>query len=359
MHVGIIGAGQLGRMLALAGIPLGIRFSFLDPSDQPCAADLGRVVCAAFDDSDAIRQFAKDCDVLTFEFENIPAKLLSEDNAIDIQPCAKALFAAQDRAREKTLFEHCAIPVGPWRPADNQQEVEKAIDEIGLPVIVKLRSLGYDGKGQTRIIHKEDAANLYEKMGGVGLLVERLIDFDQELSVIGTRDHSGNIAIYPLTKNEHRNGILHRSETTAFNSALTQQAVKHFKALAEKLDYVGTLAIEFFVKDQVLLGNEFAPRVHNSGHWTIDGAPSSQFNNHIRAICGLPLGATTLCRPSGMLNLIGKMPNVSEVTAAHCYFHDYAKSPRAGRKLGHLNIIAETQRQVSETLDEICAQLDL
>ncbi|MFK8051613.1 MAG: 5-(carboxyamino)imidazole ribonucleotide synthase [Woeseiaceae bacterium] len=359
MRVGIIGGGQLGRMLALSGIPLGLQFSFLDPGDNPCAGALGDVVKAPFDDAEAIIAFSKQCDVLTFEFENIPAELLSDQNVIDIQPGANALYAAQERSREKSLFEHCDIPVAPWRAIDDQTELDQAIAELGLPLIAKTRSLGYDGKGQSRIKTASDANDLFAEMGSVGLIVERLVDFDKEVSIIGTRDAAGHFALYPITENRHHDGILIRSETATQDKHLSRQAIRHFKALTDHLGYVGTLAIEFFVKDQLLLGNEYAPRVHNSGHWTQNGAPYSQFENHVRAITGLPLGPTDLCRPSGMLNLIGQMPEAADVIVPNSFFHHYAKDVRPGRKVGHINVIRNDQTEVGTALDELSASLGI
>ncbi|MEL7297204.1 MAG: 5-(carboxyamino)imidazole ribonucleotide synthase [Pseudomonadota bacterium] len=356
-HVGVIGGGQLGRMLGLAGVPLGMRFSFLDPGDAPCAAVVGNVVNAAFDDADALRRFADACDVVTFEFENIPADLLIGDTSLDIFPPAAALYAAQERAREKTLFEQSGIPVAPWRAVDDQSMLDAAVAELGLPLIAKTRRLGYDGKGQTRIKTPEDAAGLFERMGSVPLLVERLVPFDSEVSVIGTRNRAGQAVIYPLTKNEHIDGILHRSETAAFDAQIKRQAVRHFRALVDKLEYVGTLAIEFFIKDDLLLGNEFAPRVHNSGHWTQNGAPYSQFENHLRAVCDLPLGATTHCRPAGMINLVGQSIAATELSGNNVFLHDYDKEVRPGRKVGHINFIADQQDQVTRALDALAAQI--
>ena len=356
-HVGVIGGGQLGRMLGLAGIPLGMRFSFLDPGDTPCAAAVGDVVTAAFDDTNAIRGFADACDVVTFEFENIPADLLLGDSSLDVFPPAAALYAAQERAREKTLFEQAGIPVAPWRAVDDQDMLDAAVADLGLPLIAKTRRLGYDGKGQSRIQTAQDAEGLLERMGGVPLLVERLVPFDREVSIIGTRNRAGQTVVYPLTQNVHVNGILHRSETAAFDGQIKRQAVRHFRALVDALDYVGTLAIEFFIKDDLLLGNEFAPRVHNSGHWTQNGAPYSQFDNHLRAICDLPLGATTHCRPAGMINLVGQSIVATELGGDNVFLHDYDKEERPGRKVGHVNVIADQQDQVTRALDALAAQI--
>ncbi|MEM7610805.1 MAG: 5-(carboxyamino)imidazole ribonucleotide synthase [Pseudomonadota bacterium] len=354
MRVGVIGGGQLGRMMGLAGLPLGLDFVFLDPADAPCAAAVGKHICAPFDDSSAIRSLAQQCDVLTFEFENASADSLFSSSNVPVWPGKSALLAAQERAVEKSLFERSGIPVAPWRSVDSQQELDRAIEDLGFPLIAKTRRLGYDGKGQQRIRAREDADALFDAMGGVGLLVERLVSFDMELSVIGARSANGDLVVYPLTRNEHRHGILHRSQTVRVARELQRQAVRHLRTLTMALDYVGVIAIEFFATKDLLLGNEFAPRVHNSGHWTQDGAPYSQFENHLRAVCGLPLGRLDSHLHSGMLNLIGRMPQASEVLSLpNTFLHDYAKAPRAGRKLGHINCTAKDESHISPALDAL------
>lgn len=353
MRVGVIGAGQLGRMLALAGTPLGLRFTFLDPSEAPCAAALGHHLRAAYDDPKALAQLAADCDVVTFEFENVPAEAVAEAG-ITLRPGPQALAAAQERATEKTLFEDIGIPVAPWRRVDSQADLDAAVADLGLPLIAKTRRLGYDGKGQQRLRSAEDAAGLFDRMGEVPLLVERLVDFDAELSIVGCRNAEGEIVVYPLARNRHENGILVRSETAVFDTSLQRQAVRHLRALAERLDYIGTLAIEFFVCDAVLLGNEFAPRVHNTGHWSIDSGAISQFENHLRAVCDLPLGRGDLERPAGMLNLIGQMPPAASLLSGrNTFLHDYDKPARPGRKLGHVTVTAPDHGTLTQRLDSL------
>ena len=359
MRVGVIGGGQLGRMLALAGIPLGMQFRFLDPASAPCAAAVGEHLCAAFDDAAALSALAVECDVITCEFENVPATafdLLAPDAQ---HPAREALHTAQEREREKACFESGGIPVAPWRAVDNQAAVDQAVGDLGLPLIAKTRTMGYDGKGQKRLHELDDARDLYESMGGVPLLLERLVDFDSELSVIGTRARDGGKVIYPMTANVHRNGILHRSEQSSVDQALARQATRHFSALTDALGYVGTLAIEFFVSGNLLLGNEFAPRVHNSGHWTQNGMPHGQFENHMRAVAGLPLGGGAPVGVSGMINLIGALPDVTPMLAmANAYLHDYGKTPRPGRKLGHVNVVARSTTELNRSLDAIEKMLD-
>ena len=354
MHVGVIGGGQLGRMLGLAGQPLGLRFTFLDPGDTPCAASVGAHLQAPFADPDAVSELAARTDVVTTEFENVPAAVLSVLASDPPHPAHAALAAAQERAREKTLFETVGIPVAPWRAAESQADVDAAVADLGLPLIAKTRTLGYDGKGQRRLTNEETAAGVFAELGSVPLLIERLVPFDAELSVIGTRGADGRKLIYPLTRNIHIDGILHRSEQTSINSTLQRQAQKHFSALTDALGYVGTLAIEFFVCDQLLLGNEFAPRVHNSGHWTMDGMPHGQFENHVRAVCGLPLGGGAPIGASGMLNLIGTLPELEPLLAEPgVHLHLYDKAPRPGRKIGHINVVESALPLLQSRLDSL------
>ncbi|MEM8546850.1 MAG: 5-(carboxyamino)imidazole ribonucleotide synthase [Pseudomonadota bacterium] len=360
MRIGIIGGGQLGRMLAVAGIPLGLEFTFLDPGDTPCATALGQHVRAAFDDVEALQTLRDTHDAVTFEFENVPAVALAAANAANLHPPVDALLAAQDRDREKSLFEQISLPVAPWRSVNDQAALEAAVADLGLPLIAKTRTLGYDGKGQKRLREEVDVTGAFEALGGVPLLVERLVDFDYELSIVGTRAQDGAMVIYPMTRNTHINGILHRSERMDVKQDLRRQAHRHLTSLAEALDYVGTLALECFVCDNLLLGNEFAPRVHNTGHWSIDGTSCSQFENHVRAVAGLPLGRELYAHPAGMLNLVGALPEASSVLGQPgCFWHDYGKSPRAGRKLGHINVIGSTQSQVTERLDMLERELGL
>ncbi|MEM9172569.1 MAG: 5-(carboxyamino)imidazole ribonucleotide synthase [Pseudomonadota bacterium] len=360
MKVGIIGGGQLGRMLALSGAPLGMQFTFLDPGEAPCATVAGRHIRAAFDDLPALEALCDENDVVTFEFENISAEALDTLSARELYPPVAALRAAQERKHEKQLFESVGIPVAPWRAINSQADLDQAVADLGLPLIAKTRTLGYDGKGQTRLQQADEATDLFTQMGSVPLLVERLVSFDSELSIIGTRARDGDVVIYPLTRNWHRDGILHRSECTDPGNTLRRQAHRHFQALTEALDYVGTLALECFVCDSLLLGNEFAPRVHNSGHWTQNGTLCSQFENHLRAVTGLPLGHSLHARPAGMLNLIGQLPDQTHVLRQpDCYWHGYDKTGRPGRKIGHINVVSSDQKRVAERLDTLERELGL
>ncbi|MEL6869261.1 MAG: 5-(carboxyamino)imidazole ribonucleotide synthase [Pseudomonadota bacterium] len=360
MRIGIIGGGQLGRMLALAGTPLGMSFTVLDPGESPCASEVAHHVRAAFNDADALRTLIESNDAVTFEFENIPAAVLEAIATDTLQPPVKALLTAQDRQREKQCFEHIGLPVAPWRYADSQQSVDAAIETLGLPLIAKTATLGYDGKGQQRLKHAEDAADLFAQLGSVPLLIERLVDFEREVSIVGTRNRRGDMVIYPITQNIHRNGILHRSQRIELPRDLKRQGIHHLRNLANTLDYVGTLALECFVCDNVLLGNEFAPRVHNTGHWTLDGTHCSQFENHLRAVADLPLGSTLSEHPAGMLNLVGQMPPPRQIIqSANTFLHAYNKAPRPGRKLGHINVIGKDQPSVNAQLDALERELGI
>lgn len=339
-------------MLGLAGLPLGLDFVFLDPSAEPPAGAVGEVIRAAFDDGDALHQLASGCDVLTYEFENVDVDtLVAAAGVTPVYPPPDALATAQDRRTEKLAFEAAGIPVAPWRAVNGREELAAACEAIGLPAIVKTRRLGYDGKGQHRIHRPSDIEAAWEALGGVPLLVERLVAFEREVSVVGVRADDGALAVYPLTGNVHRDGILHTSRAPAGDASLQAGAETHLRALVERLDYRGTVAIEFFVAEGDLYGNEFAPRVHNSGHWTIEGAACSQFENHLRAVCGLPLGDCALTGHAGMLNLVGTMPRAAALLALPgVHLHDYRKAPRPRRKLGHVTVVAESAAARDRTL---------
>ncbi len=351
-RVGIIGGGQLGRMLAHSGADLGLEFCFLDPSDTPSAAPFGAHLKAAFDDPSALLALAERSDVLTYEFENVSVESLRAVAAsTPVYPPVEALEMAQERSQEKVYFKKQGIPVAEWAYADSQHELDAALQSLGLPVIVKTNRLGYDGKGQHRVQVADDAKDLYARMGAVPLCVERFVDFDYEVSAIGVRDKVGTVRHYALTRNEHRGGILHRSTALTTNNDLSELAREYFQNVANALSYVGVLAIEFFVKGSSLIANECAPRVHNSGHWTIEGAVTSQFENHVRAVSGLPLGSTRTQSEATMENFIGEMPDREALLGIDGLgLHDYGKSPRPGRKLGHATIVANDRVEMLSRL---------
>ena len=340
--VGIIGGGQLARMLALAGIPLGYKFIFLDTYSTCPAADLGELIVAEYNDQEKLLELASRCDVLTFDFENVPASALDEIvKQVSFHPSVNALKTAQDRLSEKNLFKKLGIPTPECLSIESADDVATAFD-FPFPAILKTRLLGYDGKGQVRIKNYADLEQAWNELGNNACLLEGFVNFDTEVSQIAVRAKDGEIRFYPLTENTHKNGILIESNAPFKNNVLSALAQSYTSKLLEHFNYVGVLAIEFFVCSDALIINEMAPRVHNSGHWTIEGAVSSQFENHIRAITGLPLGDTSAVGSSRMLNCLGEMPSRDEILkdpAAH--YHDYAKEPRSGRKVGHVTYLNE------------------
>ena len=342
--VGVLGAGQLGRMLGLAGRALDLEFEFLDPAPDPPARIAGHVIAGPFDDRQALSALAARCDVVTYEFENVPVTAVGAlAERVPVYPAANALETAQDRLHEKQLFERLAIPVATWHAIETIDDLRRAADDLGLPLVLKTRRMGYDGKGQT-IVHDGDSLHAaFERLGGRPLIAEQRVVFDREVSVIGARRKSGQVAIWPVTENRHDAGLLRWSLAPIDDQAIIAAAHGYVESLLSHLDYVGVLALELFVVGDRLLANEFAPRVHNSGHWTIEGAATSQFENHLRAILDLPLGDTAASGHAIMVNLIGSMPAIpGELARAGFRLHDYGKSPRPGRKLGHITAVADS-----------------
>ncbi|UXI69504.1 5-(carboxyamino)imidazole ribonucleotide synthase [Tahibacter amnicola] len=358
--VGILGGGQLARMLALAGAPLGVRFLVVDSVADACASQVAPLLKADWRDFDALEEFARRIDVATFDFENVPAETaqwLTDHTRVFPNP--QALAIAQDRLAEKTLFREVGLDTPAFAAVDSQSDLEKALESIGYPAVLKTRRLGYDGKGQFRIRSAADIAPAWQALGRVPLILEAFVPFEREVSVVAVRSREGEFRAYPLTQNWHADGILSMSLAPAPDSeALAPQAFALARKLAERLDYVGTFALELFVHDGRLLGNEMAPRVHNSGHWTIEGAPSSQFENHVRAVLGLPLGDTSALGLSVMFNWIGTMPPARPVLAeARAHWHDYGKEPRDGRKVGHATLCAMTREEMAERLERVAREL--
>lgn len=339
--VGIIGAGQLGQMLGHAASKIGLECLFLDPSDKPPAASAGQVTQAAFDDVDALAALANACDVITYEFENVPVDALRTiETRCPVLPSPLALECAQDRLAEKQLFESLQIPIPGYRIVDSAADLRQASKVLGLPLVVKTRRLGYDGKGQLILRTTDDAAAIVSQLGGKSLIAEQLVRFDREVSAIAARSANGDIVAYALSQNEHRDGILRVSQAVDDDAHLTASAHDYLEQLMTELRYVGVLALELFVQGKQLLANEFAPRVHNSGHWTIEGARTSQFENHLRAITGMPLADAAVTGFPGMINIIGNMPKKSAFAGiGQVFVHDYGKISRPGRKLGHVTIV--------------------
>ena len=358
--VGILGGGQLARMLALSGAPLGLRFLVLDSTTDACAGQFVPMVVGDYRNHAALAEFASQVAVATFDFENVPAesaRWLAE--RIPVFPSPRALAIAQDRLAEKSLFRELGIPVPAFADVASRADLEAAVAAIGIPAILKTRRLGYDGKGQFRIRSGADVDAAWSALGAqadsVGLILEGFVPFQRELSVVAVRGRDGEFRAWPLTENWHDHGILSASLAPATaDDALQETAVAHARRVAEALDYVGVFALELFLKDGQLLANEMAPRVHNSGHWTIEGAETSQFENHLRAVLGLPLGSTRAVGMSCMLNWIGALPAAAPVLSEPCgHWHDYGKAPREGRKVGHATFRADSAQVLSEAL--VCA----
>ena len=359
MRIGIIGAGQLGQMLGLAARDLGYECIFIDPSSAPPAACVGEVRQAPFDDAAALGALARDCDVVTYEFENVPVDaLLPIAEAVPVYPPPAALRHAQDRLAEKRLFAKLEIPLPDYRTVDERDELLAAVSDIGLPLVLKTRRLGYDGKGQFILRTAGDVEDAWRALGGRPLIAEEWISFDREVSAIGARNVDGDIAVYPLTHNVHSGGILHTSCAPFEDPLLESAARRYLDSMMAHLDYVGVLALELFVAGDRLLANEFAPRVHNSGHWTIEGSETSQFTNHLLAISNRSLGPTGCRGHAGMVNLIGEIPVAArKIPDGGIKLHDYGKSPRPGRKLGHITVVAVTADSRDQALKSVLESL--
>ncbi|HWQ12748.1 MAG TPA: 5-(carboxyamino)imidazole ribonucleotide synthase [Roseiflexaceae bacterium] len=376
MLIGILGAGQLGRMLALAGYPLGMRFRFLDPVSSAPAGQLAEQLVAGYDDEAALTRFARGLDLVTYEFENVPvaaARFL--ERLATVFPPPAALEAAQDRLAEKTFFQRLGIPTPPFAAVDTRPALDAALAAIGLPAVLKTRRLGYDGKGQAVLRAPADVDEAWRTLGGQPLILEGFVDFARELSILAVRGQDGATACYPLVENQHRAGMLRRSLAPApgVTPELQALAESYASRALDALGYVGVLAIELFetgegrrIEDRDLAAahprslvvNEMAPRVHNSGHWTIEGAATSQFENHLRAVAGLPLGATAPRGHAAMLNLIGATPDPAALLALpEAHLHLYGKAPRPGRKLGHVTLRADDPHTLAERLAQLEALL--
>lgn len=356
MRVGILGSGQLGRMLALAGHPLGIECVAYaqSPDDPSCAvgpAEIGR-----WDDEAALDRFAARIDVATYEFENVSQAAARRIGArVPLRPSAEALRVAADRLQEKTLFRSLGIDVPPFAAVSSDADLRAAVSSIGLPAVLKTRRMGYDGKGQRVLREPRDVEGAFAALGGVPCILEAFVPFDRELSILAVRGASGAFAAYPLVLNTHRDGILRVSVAPAPQLASLQgHAERAARAIAERLEYVGVLALELFQQGDRLLANEMAPRVHNTGHLTIEGAETSQFENHLRAVAGLPLGSTALRGHAAMVNLIGAIPEPARLLAIEgAHLHLYGKAPRPGRKVGHVTVRADDPASRDARLAEV------
>jgi len=344
-------------MLALAGHPLGLSFVVLDPAADAPAAPIASHIAAPFDDPHALDRLAATVDIASYEFENVPAAAVRRlAERVAVFPSASALEVAQDRLAEKQLFESLDIPTAPFVPVASEAELRDAIRSFETPGVLKTRRLGYDGKGQAVLRSSDDVSAAWEQVGGVPSVLEQWVAFDRELSVIAVRGRDGTTAVYPVVENLHEGGVLRVSLAPALerNLALQRLAEGHACRVLEALDYVGVLAIELFEAGGTLLANEMAPRVHNSGHWTIEGAVTSQFENHLRAITGLPLGDPSARGLSAMVNLIGTLPAAAVALAVPgLHLHLYGKAPRPGRKVGHMTCVTATESERSAAVERM------
>jgi 5-(carboxyamino)imidazole ribonucleotide synthase len=363
--LGILGGGQLARMMVLAGAPLGVQFRVVDPVADACAGQLAPLLNESWNAFDKLEEFARDIDAATFDFENVPAETAEWLAArTRVAPNARSLATAQDRVQEKNLFRQCGLPTTEFADVATRAGLDAALARIGAPAILKTRREGYDGKGQFRIRTLADAdaawAALGPQAGSRGLILEGFVAFDCEASIVAVRAADGDFRAWPLTRNWHVGGILSASLAPApVGDRVGDAALAHARSLAETLDYVGVFALELFVQGDRLLGNEMAPRVHNSGHWTIEGAVTSQFENHVRAVLDMPLGDTSARGLSCMLNWIGELPDrdaLISIPGAH--WHDYGKSPRPGRKVGHATICAQDAATLAARLERVGDALD-
>jgi 5-(carboxyamino)imidazole ribonucleotide synthase len=356
-RVGVLGAGQLGRMLGLAGRALGLELTFLDPTADSPASAVGELLVSDYSDAEALGRLAQ-ARVVTFEFENVPVEAVKALEAkAQVFPGSRALEVAQDRLSEKTCFRSLGIATPAFEAVGSLPELLAALSRVGYPAVLKTRRFGYDGKGQAVLRTEADATAAFERLGAAPLILEGFVPFERELSIIAVRSSAGEVACYPLVENHHSAGILRKTLAPApgVDAELQRAASQHIEKLLAHLDYVGVLALELFQVEGRLVANEIAPRVHNTGHWTIEGAYTSQFENHLRAILGLPLGATDAILPCAMLNLIGDAPDAAAILAVpDAHLHWYGKAPRPGRKVGHITVRAPD----AETLATRVAELE-
>ena len=356
MRAGILGGGQLGRMMALAGYPLGVRFRHLGTAQDTSAREVAEHINAAYEDTDALARFAAGLDVVTYESENVPleaAQFLAQH--VPVLPSLAALRTAQDRLHEKLAFAELGIPTAPYAEVNSFEELCDAAHRTGYPAILKTRRMGYDGKGQFVLRGDGELQMAWDRLHASGLILEGLVPFDRELSIIAVRGRNGETLFYPLVENVHADGILRLSYAPAPDADEMQALAQDYAMrVLDALDYVGVLAIELFQAGAQLIANEMAPRVHNSGHWTIEGAQTSQFENHVRAILGYPLGDVAAIGFSAMVNIIGKIPDPAQVLRHRdAHLHLYGKSARPGRKLGHVTLRGDDAQTLRARAEEL------
>jgi 5-(carboxyamino)imidazole ribonucleotide synthase len=365
--IGVLGAGQLGRMLALAGYPLELDFHFYDTSGKP-SVGLGDITIdtEANLDNPALAAFLKDVDVVTYEFEHLPLSLTRYiEQHSTLYPPSKSIEVCQNRAEEKALFTRLSIPTPTYQIIDCLDSLTKAVEELGCPVVTKTTTEGYDGKGQFVIRSTDQCKQAWETIGGTPdtpntLIVEKFVNFKRELSIIAVRSANDDMVVYPLAENDHHEGILRYSTAPAANvcSDIAEQANQYIKELMHELGHVGILTLELFETENGLMANEMAPRVHNSGHWSIEGTNCSQFENHLRAICGYPLGNTEATQVTCMINIISEKGDINSIMALpYAHVHLYNKEERTGRKLGHITVQADNRDELAWRVKNIASFL--
>lgn len=361
MKVGILGGGQLARMLAISAIPLDIEIICIDPNTNCSAKQVTRVMHCDLDDVDKIDEYFHNVDCITYETENLPIDSVNRlANKYKILPNIKALEITQDRLYEKNFFSELNIPTVEYFQVETWSQLKESIEKAHFPVVLKTRRNGYDGKGQIVIKNWDEAKKAWELMQEKSLIIEKFIPYNFEVSLISVRNSRGEILFYPLVLNKHKNGILRTSEAPYINMALQNEAQKYAVSILEKFNYIGVMTIEFFCLNDTIIANEIAPRVHNSGHWTIEGAKTSQFENHLRAIVGLPLESTEVKAYSLLVNLLGNVPDINNLLKKfpNLHFYDYQKSPRKNRKVGHLTFTSDHLAELEEFKKTIKNYLD-
>jgi 5-(carboxyamino)imidazole ribonucleotide synthase len=357
--VGIIGAGQLGRMLALAGYPLGIECTLLDSSSDSPGAQVAPFVLGRLDDAAALQKLAAEVDVLTLEIENVAVEALESIHRVPVFPPARAVAAAQDRLAEKRLFRSLGVPTANFVEVAADPDLTAAAERLRWPIVLKTRRMGYDGRGQRIVSTSGDLSRAWAELGRAPCIAEAFVRFEREVSLIGASGAHGQRAFYPLAENVHREGILRSTVAPFDDAALQHQAERWLAAIMAELHYVGVLTVEFFHTGSGLVANEMAPRVHNSGHWTIEGAETSQFENHLRAVLGWPLGDTRPRGHAAMVNLLGRLParqTLLAIPGAH--LHDYGKDPRPARKVGHCTLVDTDRSRLLERLRALRTVVD-
>lgn len=363
-NIGVLGSGQLGRMMAIAGYPLGQKFGFYGVNDEDPSALLGHMFkhCSGPDDSESLEKLLSFSNVITYESENTDIEIVKEiSKTVSVLPGIKSLYTAQHRGREKAMFDRLNIPCAPYELVASVEDLEKAVNKIGLPAILKTTTDGYDGKGQFVLKDKQQIYQAWSEIGGGELILEGFINFKRELSLVAVRNEKNEHVYYPLVHNVHHDGILRYTISPArgIDDKVHLQARSYMKDLLDELNHVGVLTLEFFETSQGLVVNEMAPRVHNSGHWTIEGAVTDQFENHVRAITGMPLGDTSPRQAlAAMINIVGEIGPIEEVLKIpKTFLHLYDKTARSGRKLGHINLVADSEEELFELFNQLQAFL--